>query len=96
MLQLTPDEALAKVLRVRPDINAKAFDAALKKFLAVDDNKPGVRDTYEYCINTDGLYVETELSKCSACDEVTIELHRLDVEKARIELEKLREGGSED
>jgi len=96
VLQLTPEEALAKVVRVRPDINAKAFDAALKKFLAVDDNKPGVRDTYEYCINTDGLYVETELSKCSACDEVTIELHRLDVEKARVELEKLREGGSED
>jgi hypothetical protein len=96
VLQLTAEEALAKVVRVRPDINAKAFDAALKKFLALEDNKPGVRGTYEYCIDTDGLYVEAELSKCSACDETMVELQRLEVEKARAELEKLGEGGGDD
>jgi hypothetical protein len=69
VLQLTLEEAAVKVIEVRPDVDAKAFRAALDTFLALDDNKPGVRDSYEYCLNTDGLYVEATLSKCSVCEE---------------------------
>jgi hypothetical protein len=71
LLQLTPEEATVKVVEVRPEVDPKTFRAALDKFLALDDNKPGVRDTYEYCLNTDGLYVEATLSKCSVCEETT-------------------------
>lgn len=69
VLQLTADEAVAKAAETRPDVDAKAFRASLERFLGLDDNKPGVRDTYEYCLNTDGLYVEATLSKCAVCEQ---------------------------
>lgn len=86
-LELTKEELLQKAAAVRVDVDLKQLERALDTFLADDVNKPGVRATYEYCINTDGLYVEANLSKCSACDEFAIELHRLEVERARVELE---------
>jgi hypothetical protein len=98
-LQLTKDELLQKAAAVIVDIDLKQLERAIDTFLADDVNKPGVRDTYEYCINTDGLYVEANLSKCSACDEFAIELHRLEVERAKVELElkkKELEGSSVD
>jgi hypothetical protein len=98
-LQLTKDELLQKAAAVRVDVDLKQLERAIDSFLADDVNKPGVRATYEYCINTDGLYVEANLSKCSACDEFAIELHRLEVERAKVELElkkKELEGSSVD
>jgi hypothetical protein len=88
-MELTNEELLEK-LSSDPDIPANSleeFKRALEAFLRDPVNTLGVKDTYEYCINTDGLYVEANVSKCSACDEATIELRKLDVEKARVELE---------
>lgn len=86
-LQLTKEELLLKAAAERVDVDLKQLDRSIDRFLGEDVNKPGVRATYEYCINTDGLYVEANLSKCSACDEFAIELHRLEVERAKVELE---------
>lgn len=90
VLQLTKEELLQRLEGESIDVAPGDVKRAIDKFLADDLNQPGVRDTYEYCINTDGLYVEANLSKCSACDEFTVELHRLEVERARLELELKR------
>ena len=45
---------------------------------------------YEYCINTDSLFVEANISECSACDEATIELCELEVKKTKVEIELLK------
>lgn len=87
--QLTSEELFQKI-GSDPDLPEKTvteFKRALEAFAKDDLNKLGVKDTYEYCINTDGLYVEANLSKCSACDEATIELRRVEVERAKVELE---------
>jgi hypothetical protein len=87
--QLTADELIEKVNKLNPD-QVKRFKADFEKFLSDDANKTGVRDTYEYCINTEGLYVETTVSKCAACDEATLQLRELEVETARVDLELKR------
>jgi hypothetical protein len=87
--QLTADELIEKVGKLNPDL-AEQFNGELKKFLSDDANQTGVRDSYEYCINTEGLYVETTVSKCAACDEATLKLRELEVETARVELELKR------
>lgn len=95
VMQLTHEELLQKISS-DPDIPEKTvteFKRVFDGFLKDDLNKLGVKATYEYCVNTDGLYVEANVSKCSACDEATIELRRLEVEKAKAELEQ-KKGGS--
>ncbi len=94
VMQLTRDELLDKVRAAREagqvDINLNEFRRAMSEFANDEINRTGVRATYEYCINTEGLYVETTLSKCAACDEDTLALRRLEVEKAQVELELLK------
>ena len=50
------------------DVDPKVFAPALDKFLGHAVNKVGTRATYEYCIATDGLYVEGNVSPCAVCD----------------------------
>jgi len=87
--QLTVDELIEKVRKINPDLVEK-FKGELEEFLSDEANQTGVRDSYEYCINTEGLYVETTISKCAACDEATLQLRELEVETARVELELKR------
>jgi hypothetical protein len=71
VMRLTREEAIARITREQ-DVDAKAFTVILDGFLGHDVNKPGVRATYEYCIATDGLYVEGNVSKCAVCEDATI------------------------
>jgi hypothetical protein len=87
--QLTVDELIEKVGKSNPEL-VEQFKRELEEFLSNDTNQTGVRDSYEYCINTEGLYVETTVSKCAACDEATLTLRELEVETARVELELKR------
>lgn len=89
VLRLTKDELLEKIREASPE-DIDQFSKELNKFLKDEINQLGVRDVYEYCINTPGLYVETTLSKCAACDEATLQLRELEVETARVELELKR------
>jgi hypothetical protein len=97
VLQLTRGELLEKVRGVIRE--EEQFNDELEAFLQLDENRPGLKDTYEYCINTDGLYVEAAVSRCSPCDEATLELRRLEVERAkgraRAQEKGTREGGKE-
>jgi hypothetical protein len=67
ILRLTRDEAVARIHE--QDVDPKVFAPALDKFLSHAVNKVGTRATYEYCIATDGLYVEGNVSPCAVCDE---------------------------
>lgn len=97
ILQLTRDELFDKVAERINDRRVVAlFRREFGRFLRDDINRLGVHQTYEYCINTDGLYVEANASKCSPCDEPTLKLRELEVEKLKAEIELLKcqaEGG---
>lgn len=71
----------AQIARLRPEID---------KFLARPVNKPRKIDTYEYCVHTSGLYVETHTSPCAACLETDLKLKALEVEKAAVDIELAR------
>lgn len=94
VMELTKDELLDKIQAAREageiGVDIKEFHPAFEEFLSDDFNQPGVRATYEYCIDTNGLHVETTVSECSACDEYTLRLRRLEVKKARAEVELLK------
>jgi hypothetical protein len=68
VLRLTRDEAVSRIVHEQ-DVDPKVFAPVLDKFLGHAVNKPGARATYEYCIATDGLYVEGNVSPCAVCDE---------------------------
>lgn len=90
VMELTKEELLDKIKGKIAD--EAAFKRELDTFLKEDVNKLGVRDKYEYCINTEGMYVEATVSKCSPCDKATLELRQLEVEKAKLELELMKKG----
>ena len=90
VMELTEEELLDKIKGKIAD--EAAFKRELDTFLKEDVNKLGVRDKYEYCINTEGMYVEATVSKCSPCDKATLELRQLEVEKAKLELELMKKG----
>src|SRR5262249_35843215 len=90
VLELTTEELLNKVgIFVDKAILAK-LKQELDDFLRDPANTLGVKDTYEYCIDTEGMYVEANVSKCSPCDQTELELRQLEVEKAKVELELKR------
>jgi hypothetical protein len=66
--RLTRDDAIARI-RAAQDVDPDVFRPALDKFLALPVNERRTRATYEYCIATDGLYVEGNVSKCAVCCE---------------------------
>jgi hypothetical protein len=68
VLRLTRAEAAARIVHEQ-DIQPSLFTSALDRFLALPINKIGARATYEYCVATDGLYVEANVSPCAVCDE---------------------------
>lgn len=86
-LELTKDELLAKVGTTTDPQAVAILRQQLDAFLNDPANKTGAKDTYEYCVNTDGLYVEANTSKCSACEETAVKLKQLEVEKAQLEVE---------
>ena len=88
VMELTKEELLDKIRGKTQDDDA--FKRELDAFLRDDVNKVGVRGNYEYCINTEGTYVEATVSKCSPCDKHTLELRQLEVEKAKQELELMK------
>jgi len=101
--ELTKEELLEKMRESNSvdDERLAEFERELEDFLKDDINELGVKDTYKYCINTDSLFVEANISECSACDETTIELRKLEVEKAKVEIELMKrkleeENGDED
>lgn len=67
VMRLTRDEAVARIVHEQ-DVDPHHFAPALDKFLGHAVNKPGSRAVYEYCIATDGLYVEGNVSRCAVCD----------------------------
>ncbi|MCZ6820035.1 MAG: hypothetical protein O7G31_11185 [Calditrichaeota bacterium] len=90
--ELTKEELLEKLRESNSfdDKTLAQFESEFKDFLNEDVNKLEVKDTYEYCINTDSLFVEANISECSACDEATIELRELEVKKTKVEIELLK------
>ncbi|MFQ5847555.1 MAG: hypothetical protein ACE5IQ_07785 [Candidatus Methylomirabilales bacterium] len=93
VMELTKEELLQKVGGAITDKKIlDNFNRELEAFLRDDASRTGLRASYEYCVDTDGLYVEASVSKCSACDEATVELRRLEVETAKVELELKRRG----
>jgi hypothetical protein len=79
VMRLTREEAIERI-RVAQDVDPKHFESALTKFLALPVNKRERRAAYEYCIATDGLYVEGNVSKCAVCDDHGHDGHGAEVE----------------
>lgn len=91
IFELTREELIEKLQAAQlNDEVLSAFDKELSVFLEDDINVLGVKDSYEYCINTDGLFVETNVSTCSACEKTDLLMEELEIEKMKVEIELMR------
>ena len=74
------------VERAVPVAALRKFETALEEFLKTFMVGKVVR-TYEYTVATNGVYVDSLIGQCSACEDFLEEKRRLELELMKLDIE---------
>ena len=84
--ELTRDQALAELKARGAKDEAKVIQDLDK---LADPGGGGLIFSEEYCVGTDSVFVQAQVSDCAACEDTSLQKKELEVKKLELELKKL-------